>query len=133
DNDFAALKSDVPPGEFREKDLLIAESERGRCRVVCFSPRHDLTLARMEMGEIQGVVETWTNEFASLSGQPNVKSVQIFENRGAIMGCSNPHPHGQIWVNETIPDQLAKEIASLEEYQRKHGSGLLQDYLSLEL
>jgi UDPglucose--hexose-1-phosphate uridylyltransferase len=133
DNDFAALQPDAPPGEFRERDLLIAESERGRCRVVCFSPRHDLTLARMELGDIQRVVETWTNEFTSLSSQPNVRSVQIFENRGAIMGCSNPHPHGQIWVNETIPDQLAKEIASLDEYSRNHGSGLLQDYLALEL
>ena len=133
DNDFAALKPDVPPGGLREKELLIAESEAGRCRVVCFSPRHDLTLARMEVSDIQGVVETWTSEFASLSGQPQVKSVQIFENRGAIMGCSNPHPHGQIWVNETIPDQLAKEIASFEQYSRKHGSGLLENYLRLEL
>jgi UDPglucose--hexose-1-phosphate uridylyltransferase len=133
DNDFAALKPDVPSGGMREKELLIAESEPGRCRVVCFSPRHDLTLARMEVPDIQDVVETWSNEFASLSSQPNAKSVQIFENRGAIMGCSNPHPHGQIWVNETIPDQLAKEIASFEQYSRNHRSGLLEDYLRLEL
>jgi UDPglucose--hexose-1-phosphate uridylyltransferase len=133
DNDFAALKPDVPSGVLREKELLIAEAEPGRCRVVCFSPRHDLTLARMEVPDIQGVVDTWTSEFASLSGQPHVKSVQIFENRGAIMGCSNPHPHGQIWVNETVPDQLAKEIASFEQYSQKHGSGLLEDYLRLEL
>jgi len=133
ENDFAALKPGVPAGELRDKELLIAESEPGRCRVVCFSPRHDLTVARMEVPDIQSVVETWTNEFASLSGQAHVKSVQIFENRGAIMGCSNPHPHGQIWANETIPDQLAKEIVSFEEYLRRHGSGLLEDYLRLEL
>jgi UDPglucose--hexose-1-phosphate uridylyltransferase len=133
DNDFAALKPDGPPGEVREGDLLLAVSERGRCRVVCFSPRHDLTLARMAVPDIARVIETWTSEFASLSSQPNIQSVQIFENRGAIMGCSNPHPHGQIWANETIPDQLAKELASFEEYSQKHNSGLLEDYLKLEL
>jgi len=133
DNDFAALKSEGPPGELREKELLVAVSERGRCRVVCFSPRHDLTLARMDVADIERVVATWTSEFTSLSSQPNVQSVQIFENRGAIMGCSNPHPHGQIWANETVPDELAKEIASCEEYFQKHHSGLLEDYLQLEL
>ena len=133
DNDFAALKPDGPPGEIREGDLLLAESERGRCRVVCFSPRHDLTLARMAVADIARVVETWTSEFTSLSSQPNIQSVQIFENRGAIMGCSNPHPHGQIWANETIPDELAKELASFEEYSQKHNAGLLEDYLKLEL
>ena len=86
DNDFAALKPDGPAGEIREKDLLLAESERGRCRVVCFSPRHDLTLARMRVADIEPVVEAWTNEFRSLYAQPHIQSVQIFENRGAIMG-----------------------------------------------
>ncbi len=133
ENDFAALKADGPAGELRERDLLLAVSERGRCRVVCFSPRHDLTLARMAVEDIQGVVDTWTSEFASLSSQPNIQSVHIFENRGAIMGCSNPHPHGQIWANETIPDQLAKEIAAFGEYKQNHKHGLLEDYLSLEL
>jgi UDPglucose--hexose-1-phosphate uridylyltransferase len=133
DNDFAALKPDGPLGEIREQELLLAVSERGRCRVVCFSPRHDLTLARMRVADIERVVEAWTNEFQSLSVQPNIQSVQIFENRGAIMGCSNPHPHGQIWANETIPDQLAKELASFAAYSQKHGSGLLEVYLKLEL
>jgi len=133
DNDFAALKTDGPAGEIREKDLLLAVSERGRCRVVCFSPRHDLTLARMDVADILRVVESWSSEFQSLSSQPNIQSVQIFENRGAIMGCSNPHPHGQIWANETIPDELAKELISFGEYFEKHRSGLLEDYLKLEL
>ena len=133
DNDFAALKPDGPPGEVREGNLLLAVGERGRCRVVCFSPRHDLTLAQMAVAEIVRVVETWTSEFTSLSSQPNIQSVQIFENRGAIMGCSNPHPHGQIWANETIPDLLARELASFEEYSQKRKSGLLEDYLKLEL
>jgi UDPglucose--hexose-1-phosphate uridylyltransferase len=133
DNDFAALKPDTPPGEFREKELLLAQSERGRCRVVCFSPRHDLTMARMSVADIQQVVDIWAAEFSTLSSQPNIQSVQVFENRGAMMGCSNPHPHGQIWANETIPNQLAKEMDSLHEYFEKHKSDLLEDYLSIEL
>ncbi|HTQ96029.1 MAG TPA: UDP-glucose--hexose-1-phosphate uridylyltransferase [Candidatus Acidoferrum sp.] len=133
ENDFAALKSDTPEGEFHEKELIVAVSERGYARVVCFSPRHDLTLARMEIADIERVVDTWTGEFHSHSSQPSIQSVQIFENRGAIMGCSNPHPHGQIWANETIPDELARESASFAEYSQKHKSGLLEDYLQLEL
>src|SRR5260221_299394 len=92
DNDFAALKPDTPAWEYKEKELLLGRSERGRCRVVCFSPRHDLTLARMSDPDIRRVVDTWTEEFSPLSSQPGIQSVQIFENRGRIMGCSNPHP-----------------------------------------
>lgn len=133
DNDFAALRAETPSGAYRENNLLVAESERGRCRVVCFSPRHDLTLSRMETAEIERVVDTWVEEFSSLSSQPGIRSVEIFENRGAMMGCSNPHPHGQIWANGTIPDALAREIVSFEEYAREHKRGLLDDYLALEL
>jgi UDPglucose--hexose-1-phosphate uridylyltransferase len=133
DNDFAALKPDTPAGEYKEKELLLARSERGRCRVICYSPRHDLTLARMSVTEIEQVVSAWTEEFSVLSKQPDIESVQMFENRGAIMGCSNPHPHGQIWTNETIPDQLARECVSFSEYLKKHRSGLLDDYLAIEL
>jgi len=133
DNDFAALKPDTPTGEYAETELLVARSEKGRCRVICFSPRHDLTLARMSVAEIQRVVEAWTEEFSELSSQPEIQSVQIFENRGAMMGCSNPHPHGQIWANQTIPDQLARECVSFREYLQKHKTGLLEDYVALEL
>jgi len=133
DNDFAALKPDTPHGEFRVKDLLLAESEKGRCRVVCFSPRHDLTLSRMDVEDIERVISTWATEFAGLTSQPGIQSVQIFENRGAMMGCSNPHPHGQIWADEKVPDELAREAASFIEYQQKHKSGLLEDYLSVEI
>jgi UDPglucose--hexose-1-phosphate uridylyltransferase len=133
DNDFAALQPDMPAGEYREKELLLARSEKGRCRVICFSPRHDLTLARMGVADIHQVVDTWAEEFSALSSQPGIQSVQIFENRGAMMGCSNPHPHGQIWANETIPDQLARECVSFSEYLVKHKSGLLEDYLAIEL
>jgi UDPglucose--hexose-1-phosphate uridylyltransferase len=132
-NDFAALQPDTPAGEYREKELLLARSEKGRCRVICFSPRHDLTLARMDLADVHRVVDAWAEEFSTLSSQPEIQSVQIFENRGAMMGCSNPHPHGQIWANETIPDQLARECASFSEYLQKRKSGLLEDYLAIEL
>jgi UDPglucose--hexose-1-phosphate uridylyltransferase len=133
ENDFAALKPDTPAGEIQEKELLLARSEAGRCRVVCFSPRHDLTIARMSVPAVRRVVDTWAQEFRALAREPQIRSVQIFENRGAIMGCSNPHPHGQIWANETLPNELAKELASFGEYRKLHGSTLLHDYLDLEL
>src|SRR6266404_3592954 len=109
DNDFAALKRDTPVREIREKGLLVARSEAGRCRVVCFSPHHDLTMARMSVPELRRLVDTWVGEFSELGHDPGINSVQIFENRGAMMGCSNPHPHGQIWANETLPNELAND------------------------
>jgi UDPglucose--hexose-1-phosphate uridylyltransferase len=133
ENDFAALRPDTPTGEVRDGDLLLAESEAGQCRVVCFTPRHDLTLARMEARDIRTVVDTWCQETESLGGQEKVRAVQIFENRGAMMGCSNPHPHGQIWVNESVPDELAREVQTQREYFEKHGANLLENYLELEL
>jgi UDPglucose--hexose-1-phosphate uridylyltransferase len=133
DNDFAALRPETPGGGFDEAGLLQAKSESGRCRVVCFSPRHDLTLARMSLSELRAVVDTWVEEFVQLGNHPRVTSVQIFENRGALMGCSNPHPHGQIWANETLPNELGKELRSFQDYYRAHGSSLLGDYLKLEL
>jgi UDPglucose--hexose-1-phosphate uridylyltransferase len=133
DNDFAALQPDTPKGEFREGDLLFAQSEAGRCRVVCFSPRHDLTLARMSVSDIRTVVDIWCDESSKLANQSNVRSIQIFENRGAMMGCSNPHPHGQIWVNENVPDGLGWEVAAQEKYFQKHNSSLLKEYLRLEV
>jgi len=133
DNDFAALKPDTPHAEFKERELLVARSEAGRCRVVCFSPRHDLTMARMSVPELRHVVDAWTQEFSALASDPKINSVQIFENRGAIMGCSNPHPHGQIWADEALPNELAKELLALRDYRQAHGTTLLQDYLELEL
>ena len=133
DNDFAAVRPETPAGELQEGELLVARSEAGRCRVVCFSPRHDLTLARMEATAIREVVDTWCEEVLKLGGQKNVRAVQIFENRGAMMGCSNPHPHGQIWANESIPDELAREVEAQRSYFQSHKSDLLEDYLRLEL
>jgi UDPglucose--hexose-1-phosphate uridylyltransferase len=133
DNDFAAMKPDTPVGEVHEQDLLLARSESGRCRVVCFSPRHDLTLARMSVADLRNVIDAWVKEYTDLGSQPNIRSVQIFENRGAMMGCSNPHPHGQIWANQTIPNELSKELAAFADHYKKQGSTLLSDYLKLEL
>jgi len=133
ENDFAALRADTPREELQEKDLLVAQSETGRCRVVCFSPKHDLTLARMDVADIKRVVDAWAVEYSELGSDPAISSVQIFENRGAMMGCSNPHPHGQIWANETLPGELARELSSFAEYFQKHRATLLEDYLSLEI
>ncbi len=133
DNDFAALKPDTPAAEFQENGLIVARSEAGRCRVVCSSPCHDLTMARMSVPEVRTVIDTWTREFIALAKDPKIRSVQIFENRGAMMGCSNPHPHGQIWANESVPNELAKELAAFKEYHQAHGVSLLHDYLDIEL
>jgi UDPglucose--hexose-1-phosphate uridylyltransferase len=132
DNDFAALRQDTPAGEFRDGDLLAAESESGRCRVVCFSPRHDLTLARMDRSAVRNVVDTWIAEWLDLGADPRIRYVEVFENRGEMMGCSNPHPHGQIWANGSLPTEVAKEQTSQRAYRDSKGSCLLCDYLALE-
>jgi UDPglucose--hexose-1-phosphate uridylyltransferase len=132
DNDFAALLPDSPAPEPNASPLLKAERERGRCRVICFHPDHSLTLARMQVSDIRKVVDAWTAEYEALGREPELRYVQIFENRGAMMGASNPHPHGQIWATEHIPDEPAQETASLKAYQAKRGSCLLCDYLAVE-
>src|SRR5581483_5424498 len=116
-----------------QQGLLIARSEFGRCRVVCFSPRHDLTIARMSAEELGPVIDIWAEEYRELGSHPRIRSVQIFENRGAIMGCSNPHPHGQIWANETVPNELLKELNSFRDYYEQNRTTLLDAYLDLEL
>ncbi len=133
-NDFAALRPEVQPAKHDEsgRGLLLAESEAGICKVVCFSPRHDLTLARMAVPDIENVVNLWAEQYIELGSLPNINYVQIFENRGEIMGCSNPHPHGQIWANQTIPNEPRKEQESQKAYLEKHNSCLLCDYLQLE-
>lgn len=132
-NDFAALLPETPENNLNENDLLVAESERGICRVICFSPRHDLTLAKMGIVDIRRVVDVWAEQFEELGAIDFINSVQIFENRGAMMGASNPHPHGQIWSNETIPNETVKELNSLKNYFDKNGRSLLFDYLEKEL
>ena len=133
-NDFAALKPDVKPARQDEsgRGLLLAESEPGSCKVVCFSPRHDLTLARMTVAEITNVVDVWAEQYTEMGSSPLINYVEIFENRGEIMGCSNPHPHGQIWANQTVPNEPRKEQESQILYGEKYGECLLCEYLQLE-
>jgi UDPglucose--hexose-1-phosphate uridylyltransferase len=132
DNDYPSLLPNTPAGRYEEKGLLLAESETGVCRVMCFSPRHDLTIPQMERPDIRLLVDGWSDEYTRLGARPEVDYVQIFENRGEMMGCSNPHPHCQIWASASIPNYPASELASFEDYQRKHASCLLCDYISLE-
>jgi UDPglucose--hexose-1-phosphate uridylyltransferase len=133
-NDFAALKPNVHLGRQDEsgRGLMLSESESGTCRVVCFSPRHDLTLARMAVQEILSVVDVWVEQYAEMGSLPYVNYVQIFENRGEMMGCSNPHPHGQIWANQSIPNEPHKEQESQRAYAEKYGACLLCAYLDME-
>ena len=133
DNDYAALRPDGIEEQLNQDGLLIAESERGICRVICFSPRHDLTVARMEQEEIRRVVDTWTSQYEELSKLPFILSVQIFENRGEMMGASNPHPHCQIWASESLPNELEREQFSQNTHRNSRGTCLLCDYLRLEL
>ena len=134
DNDFAALQPNTPTSEIdiEGKGILVAKSESGICRVVCFSPRHNLTLSQMSPLEIRALVGTWIDQFETLSRTPDINYVQIFENRGLMMGCSNPHPHGQIWATSTIPNEPRKEQEALAAYRKQHGTCLLCDYIRIE-
>ena len=133
-NDFAALKPEVQPArqDDSKRGLLLSEAEAGICKVMCFSPRHDLTLARMTLSEITSVVDMWVEQYAEIGSLPYVNYVQIFENRGEIMGCSNPHPHGQVWANRSIPNEPRKEQESQKTYLENNHACLLCDYLQLE-
>ena len=129
DNDFSAMILDNSPDEQNEFDLLFAKSEPGICRVVCYSPEHDLTLARLDNVSIINVIDTWINEFADLSKNDQINYVTIFENKGELMGCSNPHPHGQIWAQYSIPTEAVKETEEQKKYFSKKKYCLLCDYL----
>lgn len=134
DNDFQALHAHAGTDRVESGDgLLVAEAEAGICRVVCFSPRHDLTLARMDVADIAKVVDVWVEQYLELGARDFVKAVQIFENRGAIMGCSNPHPHGQIWATSTLPNEMLKEQGRQSSYFAETGRPLLADVLKVEL
>jgi UDPglucose--hexose-1-phosphate uridylyltransferase len=133
DNDFSALLPDTAPGDYRRDRLLVAESERGICRVMCYSPRHDLTLGGMDPAAVRGVVDAWTGQYAELGALSWIRHVQIFENNGAMMGASNPHPHCQIWADERIPNEPAKETKAQSEYLERNDACLLCEYFSLEI
>lgn len=131
-NDFAALQSDSPNFELHD-GLLVAESEIGICKVICFSPDHSKSLADMLPTEIQRVVYAWQDQYKELGSNPKINYVQIFENKGAVMGCSNPHPHGQIWSQSTLPNEVDKKHTQQLNYFHKNKSSLLGDYLAQEL
>jgi len=131
-NDFSALLSNTTDGEYNESNLLKAESEKGICKVIAFTPRHDLTLPEMDVDAIKKVVDVWQNEFVELSKVDWIKYIQIFENKGSIMGCSNPHPHGQIWAQHSLPTEIEKETAQFKKHFESTGNSLLVDYWKLE-
>jgi UDPglucose--hexose-1-phosphate uridylyltransferase len=133
ENDFPALLPEAEPLQYEHNGLLVAETDRGLCRVLCFSPRHDLTVPRMNLRELRVVIDAWTKQFAELAQIPWIRHVQIFENRGELMGASNPHPHCQIWANASLPNLPSRETASFRNYHTQKHSCLLCDYLHLEL
>jgi UDPglucose--hexose-1-phosphate uridylyltransferase len=134
DNDFPALKPEAGGAAVGDEDELFrAEPETGVCRVICFSPRHDLSLPDLDRSAIRAVVDLWVDEFERLAHRPDIAHVQIFENKGEVMGCSNPHPHGQIWAQRSVPREPARETSAQREHYLRHGRTLLEDYLSLEL
>lgn len=142
DNDFSPLLlpegredkrvADVNFGSEGSQELFKVRPASGICRVVCFSPRHDLTLPELAQPEIEVVINTWTDQTRDLGKKKFIQYVQIFENKGAMMGCSNPHPHSQIWSTSFIPNEPAKELDTLQSFRRQHGGCLLCDYLAEE-
>jgi UDPglucose--hexose-1-phosphate uridylyltransferase len=132
DNDFPALLPSGRHGSINDNNLLIAETETGICRVLCFSPKHHLTVSLMERADIRAVVDCWAQQYQELGANPQINYVQIFENRGAMMGASNPHPHCQIWSTAMIPNIPATEQESQIAYQKQRGTCLLCDYYAKE-
>ena len=132
DNDFAALLPEAAsfPGE--ASPLFRSVGEPGRCQVVCFHPRHDLTLPELNLPEIVSVIRTWSDQTRLLLEDSGINHVQVFENKGELMGCSNPHPHSQIWATSHLPNQAQKELEHQRSYRERHGSSLLLDYLAQE-
>ncbi len=129
-NDFATLLPDTPAAPVSDNPLLKLESVYGTSRVFCFSPGHDLTLPEMALDDIRKVVDLWAEQIEDLGS--HYLWVQVFENKGAVMGCSNPHPHGQVWAGSALPLEPAKENRRQREYHEQFGKPLLLDYVELE-
>jgi UDPglucose--hexose-1-phosphate uridylyltransferase len=133
DNDFAALRpTDVAPVPAAADPLFTYEPEPGLCRVICFSPRHDLTLPELPQPAVEQVVQTWIAQSGDLAARDFINYVQVFENKGAQMGASNPHPHSQVWASGHLPNEPAKELRAQADYHATHGRCLLCDYLAAE-
>lgn len=129
-NDFAALMPDTPDAPETADPLIRCQSARGTSRVICFSPDHSKSLPLLSLPELAGVVKSWQEQSAEL-GQ-SYPWVQVFENKGAAMGCSNPHPHGQIWANSFLPNEAEREDRLQKNYFEQHSSPLLLDYVRRE-
>lgn len=130
-NDFAALTPETTTEINKTHPLLHAQSINGTCRVICFSPQHNVTLASMKTPAIRKVIDLWAEQIDEL--EQTYQSVQVFENKGAIMGCSNPHPHGQIWASNFLPNEITKEDSTQRDYFQKNQTPMLIDYVQLEL
>jgi UDPglucose--hexose-1-phosphate uridylyltransferase len=128
-NDFAALDPDSPTDR-TEQGLFVVERERGTCRVLCFSPRHDLSLGELGRDGIRGVIDLWVDQSVELGRA--YRWVQVFENRGREMGASNPHPHGQVWAGSALPVHARREDATQRRHHQRHGRPLLLDYVDQE-
>jgi UDPglucose--hexose-1-phosphate uridylyltransferase len=133
ENDFPSLLTEEVEAPKNTSPLFQLEPERGINRVICFSPRHDLTIPEMEVSALEKVIQTWKDQYVDLGSRDFINHVQIFENKGAVMGCSNPHPHGQIWSQSSLPTLVAKTQANLKKYFDENGRSLLSDYLAEEL
>lgn len=133
DNDFAALLREGPHTEVAADGFFRVQPETGICRVICFSPRHDLTLPEMDVPAIRAVVDVWCAQVVELGARPDIGYVQLFENKGEVMGASNPHPHGQLWASRRVPMLPALENRHQAAYFAQHGAPLLVDYLDAEL
>jgi UDPglucose--hexose-1-phosphate uridylyltransferase len=128
-NDFAALTPGVA-SPARQLGLLRVEGAAGSCRVLCFSPRHDLTLATLPQPEVRTVIDAWAQQTTELGA--DYPWVQVFENRGTAMGASNPHPHGQIWATSRLPNEAVRESAAQRAHLKNHGQSLLVEYAAQE-
>lgn len=133
DNDFPALLSEHDESDWNDGPLFQAKSESGFCKVICFSPRHDLSVPSMELDAVTDVVEAWKDEIRAARANADIKYVQVFENKGAAMGCSNPHPHCQIWASSSVPSIVSTEQIQQDAYTLEHGQPMLVDYVRKEL
>ena len=133
ENDFAALRPDTEPKSFARGEMLRADSEYGTCRVLCYAPQHNIHIADMSDAQVADIITLWGAQYAELARDERITHVQIFENRGAAMGASNPHPHGQIWANESIPNIALRKTTTQHTYWDTHASAMLCGYLSQEL
>jgi len=132
-NDFSSLLIDTPEGEIDESGLFVAKAEQGVCKVICFSHRHDLTVPQMTVEKIRMVIDVWVHEYEELAKDELINNVQIFENKGSMMGCSNPHPHCQIWAQQSLPVEIVKEQKQQQNYYKKNNRTILSDYLKAEV